>query len=642
MRRNQDKFNIWSAAETSLDRSKDSNANHQLPLNSEGINQRRIPVQWFAALLVVVAGGIGFIGTSALLKLPKVPNCPRIFWLTASASKRLYCAQLEADQATVESLLKAIALVEALPDDHPLRPEIDKQVEQWSAEVLDLAEQDFQAGKLKGALATVRKLPKPVQSSAQVQEQMKRWQTIWSKAREVYSEAEQQLRRANWNGAFSMAVKLTGINNDYWATTKYQEIVNKIQIAREESRKLDKAFASLRTDDVDKWFAAIAQAEKISSKSYVYKEARELIEQASDKLLDHIEQLIARQNWQNLLKVANRIPASLKLQEKVDDWSQLASAGVSANSGTVDGLEIAIKDAKKIEKSSTVYEEAQRLIGRWQLEVEGVRHLAQARELAQSGEVSNLAAAISEARLISQPNPRYSEAQAEINDWQRQIQTIEDQPILARAREMASGGNISAWQAAIAEARLIAPGRALSQEAQSQISRWRSNIERQEDQPLLDQAISFAYGKNYPAAIETAQQIRSGRVLYGEARAKIRAWQREIRSQELIQKAYQTASEQTPAAFADAIKIAQQIPSSTEVTAESRQAINRWGSQLLAIANDRAYFSMKEAIEIASLIPSGTNAYRSAQSQIKTWQERLKPPRFMPKSPLLNNTPEDL
>ena len=648
MRRNQDKFNIWSTAETSnLDQSKGNNAHHQGPLSSEPSaqprsNRKSIPVPWLAALLVVVSGSIGFMATASLLKLPKVPNCPNIFWLTASASKRLYCAQLEAEQATVDSLLKAIALVEALPDDHPLRPEIDRQVEQWSAEVLDLAEQDFQAGKFKGAIATVRKLPKPVQSSALVQEQMKRWQKIWSEAREVYAEAEQQLRSSNWNGAFQMAVKLTGINNDYWATTKYQEVVNKIQIAREESKKLDQAFASLKGGGVDEWLAAIEQADKISSESYVYKEARELFEQASDKLLDHVQQLVAGRRWQELLKVSNRIPSSLDIREKVADWSQLASAGVSGETGTVDGLEAAIKNAQKIEKNSSVYKEARRLIGRWQLEIEDVRHLAQARELAQSGEVSDLAAAISEARLVSKPNPRYSEAQAEINDWRQQLQTIQDQPILDRARELANGSNISAWQAAIAEARAIAPGRALHQDAQNQISRWRSNIERQEDQPLLDQAISFAYAKNYPIAIETAQQIRSGRALYGEARSKINVWQQEIRAQELIQKAYQLADRQTPAALADAIKTAQQIPSSTEVSGESRQAMDLWSSQLLAIAIGRADFSMKEAISIASLIPSGTDAYRSAQSQIKTWEQRLKPPQWMPKTPLLEDTPEEL
>ena len=80
----------------------------------------RFPFQFWAIILIFLSGGIGFTATTMLFKLPKSPQCSRIFWPIASASMRLYCAQLSADERTVDGLLKAIELVASLPKDHPL------------------------------------------------------------------------------------------------------------------------------------------------------------------------------------------------------------------------------------------------------------------------------------------------------------------------------------------------------------------------------------------------------------------------------------------------------------------------------------------------------------------------------------------
>ena len=75
-----------------------------------------------------------------LLKLPAAPNCPAIFWPLASASVRLHCAQVAANKETVDDLLEAIALVDSLPKDHPLRPEIDRHIEEWSLDILKIGD----------------------------------------------------------------------------------------------------------------------------------------------------------------------------------------------------------------------------------------------------------------------------------------------------------------------------------------------------------------------------------------------------------------------------------------------------------------------------------------------------------------------
>ena len=77
--------------------------------------------------MLVIFGILGTAGTAAvvsLFRIPNLPNCREIFWPTASASLRLQCAESYAAQGDVENLLAAIALVDKLPEDHPLRSDI--------------------------------------------------------------------------------------------------------------------------------------------------------------------------------------------------------------------------------------------------------------------------------------------------------------------------------------------------------------------------------------------------------------------------------------------------------------------------------------------------------------------------------------
>jgi hypothetical protein len=594
----------------------------------------RLSWQVWAVLLVVVSGGIGFTATSLLLKLPKTPNCPRIFWPVASASMRLYCAQLEAEKLTLDGFLAAINLVEALSDNHPLRGEIDRNVEEWAVEILDLAEKEFHSGNLEAAIATARKIPANVKAYNVVEERIERWQSTWSEGEEIFAQVERQLRESHWNQAFREAIKLLDLDNQYWATSKYDEITQEIQLAQEESRKLDSAYVALRRGGVDNWLKAVEEAQKINPNSYAHTEAQKLIAQAKDKIVNYIESLVDNRNWQALLDVSDRLPESLALKEEVNDWQTIASAGSDAQIGTVESLESAIVTAQQIAISRPLYDVAQDLIARWKIEIEDVARLEKAREFAQTGTVNDLNSAIAQADTIPQENPRYQEAREEIDHWTRQVQTIEDQPILARAEEAAIGGTIPSLQEAISQASLISPNRALYREAQEKILQWRSIIEEQEDRPFLDQALTLANGKDYAAAIEAARQIRRGRALYGEARSNVRRWQGEIQAQKDFQEAVLIAEARTPDALIAAINVLRKIPSSSDVGIQSTQALNRWSYQLLTIAKDLANTaSIQKAIELAKMIPDESNAYESARAQIRVWQQSLEPAPLPPVEP---------
>lgn len=598
------------------------------PMSTETSRQSPWWQTWqiWAIMLVLISGGIGYGATSLLLRLPKAQSCSKVFWPVASASVRLYCAQIAAEKNSVESLLEAIALVDNLSSDHPLRPEINRNVEKWATAILDIGETKFQEGNLEAAVAIAQNIPEDVEAHNLVEAKIANWQSIWTKAEETYAEVEKQLRASNWNQALVWAVRLTNSENQYWANTKYQEAIDKINVAQEESSVLDRAYSQLRRGGLDNWFEAITRAQAIKPDSYAYQEAQDLIAEGRDRLLKHIQNSITNQNWQELSRITNRLPSGLELQEQAVEWNILANAGLSADVGTVYGLEDAIVEAEKLPANSPHYSTAQNLIERWKLEIEDVKHLTRARQLAEGGGINKLNAAIAEANRVPPTNPRYREAQETITDWQRQIQTIEDRPILERAKELAFGDNISAWQRAIAEANLITSTSPLYQEAQTHVSTWKANIERIEDRPYLEQAIDLASMRNYEAAIEAAQKIRPGRALYPEAQEKISGWRQEMQGREYLQQAYDLANRGTPEALAEAIRVARKISSSTTIYDGTVEYINRWSAQILALAQAESQYSLDRAIAIARMVPSGTTSYEQARSQIQAWQQSLRPP----------------
>ncbi len=581
--------------------------------------------QIWGLVLVLCSGGIGYGAMTMLLKLPKTQSCSKVFWPIASASIRLYCAQTAAEQKNVEGLLSAINLVAVLPNNHPLRPEINRNINRWATAILAIGEEEFQAGKLDQAIATAKKIPGRLSAKELVDKKIATWKSIWSDGEETYRQVEDKLREADWNGAFSAAVLLTDNPNKYWATTKYEESINNINIAQEENASLNKAQAQISSGQIDGLILAIEKAADIDNKSYAYDQAQEIITQGKEKLVAIIEQSIEDRDWQQLLRITSRVPRSLKLQKRVKDWQTLANAGSSSQLDTVFGLEDAIEEIDKLGKKSEYYNLGQKLASRWEKEIDDVRHLSKARDFARTGTIAALNEAITEARLIPDANPRYQEASKQINQWRKQIQTIEDRPILNRAKELAYGNSVNAWTRAIAEANLISSNSPLHEEAQDYVRTWRANIERIKDQPILDEADAFAYNDNYTAAIRTAQEISSGRALYPDAQSKIARWQAEIDGERYLREADDLASEGTPEALARAIEVIRQVPRSSSYSDEVTPSIDDWSAEILDQAREASDSSLEEAIAIAQQVPSGTTSYDIAQGEIKIWRIRLAP-----------------
>ncbi|GEA26774.1 hypothetical protein MiAbW_01330 [Microcystis aeruginosa NIES-4325] len=599
--------------------------------------QHRFTWKVWAALFVVVFGGVGFLATWQLLNMQKSPNCPKIFWPIASASLRLYCAQLSADSRTVAGLLEAIALVEALPEDHPLRSQVNQQLEEWARDILNLAEKDYQAGNLGQAIAKARQIPNNMAVAAIIEERIAKWQGTWTEGNDILSKLEENLRASNWNQSFRLAVDLLNLNNEYWATVKYNDAIAKITVAREDSSKLDNAFNLFARGGLDNWLKVIEEARKIQSSSYAYQEAQKLIGKTEDKLKEYAERLIERKQWQALRDLANQTPKDLKIKEDVTDWSLLSAAALDAEAGTVEGLEAGILGLEQIDPSRPLHQTALAMRERWQLQVQDLKILSEARDLAQAGTIEQYSAAIAKAGEVPQDNPLWSQAQQEIGSWNRQIQVIEDRPILERAREIALPGDINSLSNAIIQARAIGKNRALYTDAQREIGDWQVRIERMEDQPILDQAQALANLKDYSTAIETANQIPPGRALSAEAFQNIRRWRRELRARQNLQQANQLAATGTPEGLTRAIALVTNISTKTDAGVQRSELLERWSYQLLSLATAQANNGRYlEAIRLAESVSPESTAYSSARSQMQGWRNILQPPA---PAPIVESTP---
>lgn len=558
------------------------------------------------ALSLILTGGITIFSVAFLLKLPAVPNCPSVFWPLASASLRMHCAQLAANKRTANDLLEAIKLVNTLQTNHPLYDEAQRLISLWAQDILEIGEEAFQAGKLDDAIATARKVPSNVVAQKEIEARIKRWQTIWSDAEGIYRKAEDALRDQNWRQASTEASRLLSIENTFWQTTKYQELTEKIASTREDINKLAKAKSLIEAGGLKNFQEAIKLASSIGNQSYVYQDAQKAIAQTGQKMLDLAEATLDREDLAGALDILKQIPPVANLQKEVEDFERLANAMAKVWNGMPEDYDAAIADLKKIGSDRPLYSKAQDLIARWQLEKTDVAQLNRARQLAQSGRPEDIQAAIATASQIPATNPRSREARAFLDEITVEIQTREDRPILDRADQLASQGDINSLQAAIDTLDGITPGRALSQEANRKRRQFREQIRE-----LQDQQNALASPSPDPT---TSTPIDPALARQEAERSQ---------AQMSLQAARESANLGTVDALAEAIRRADGVGISSPFRREAQQLMDVWSQLILQASISQAGTDVSGAIATAQKIPMGTAAYEQAQLQIQTWRRSL-------------------
>ncbi|MFS8120065.1 MAG: hypothetical protein ACMG55_16490, partial [Microcoleus sp.] len=273
-----------------------------------------------------------------------------------------------------------------------------------------------------------------------------------------------------------------------------------------------------------------------------------------------------------------------------------------------------------------LYKQAQDLVGRWQQEMADVKVLELASRLAAPGGVKDLRAAIAQLQTVPESNPRRTEVRSQISRLSRQIELLEDSPFMQRANDLANTGDPNSLEAAVAQASRIGQGRALYGEAQGKIQAWIERRQRLQDQPFLERAQQLAARGNLAEAIEMARRIRSGRVLYEEARSNIRNWESQFQGEQGLRRARQAAQAGTAEALESAISIALRVPDSSSLSSQATEAIDEWSQRILAIGVEQSSSDVAGAIATLKKIPSSSRAFEQARSQIQVWEESLNPP----------------
>ncbi|WP_144051008.1 hypothetical protein [Calothrix sp. PCC 6303] len=306
------------------------------------------------------------------MQLPQ-SNCHSESESTNTASARIYCAISSVDEHNPEKLIRAIQLIHGIPKSNPLRSNSDRLMTQWSQALIGLSEEAFQQGDLTKAIELVEELPDNVKIDQQVPDKIKEWQSIWSEAEDIYKTAEAIMKEdesKNWYAAITKAKELKVIKNEYWSSTKYQQLLHHIQGIKEAAEK---------------------------------PESREKVAIKKDK-----------ENSDDVNIVATE-------QEK-EDSNQLKKARNLARSGKINDMRNALMEASMV-ISDAHYQDARAFIKDLETKIamsEDILYLAEAKKLASKKDDFSLEMAINEASLIGKERPLYKQASQHIETWKNQ------------------------------------------------------------------------------------------------------------------------------------------------------------------------------------------------------------------------------
>lgn len=330
------------------------------------------------AVLLALPTGVVVWALGDLIYLPALPRCFNA--RHALPADQLYCAEQIASGQKTEDLRRAMVVVNGVPRNHPLRDDSDRLLAFWGNEILRRAEAEFNKGNLQAAVELAMQIPHQVSMRNEAVETVRQWEETWADAEDLYQQAEEFLDDGAWLRALETSRQLLQIDNQYWSTTRYRELIRIIQTSREAQEEQDKK------DD------KVARSEASQTENTV------------DNFIDRWEE-----------------------EQEQEDRARLQQARALASDGTVQGLQSAIAEAQQILYGTDSYDQAQRAIAQWRTDIDRLQdqpHLDRAAQHADSG---NWDAAIEEARNVSWDSDLYEEARDRINEWQTQADAAQRQ-----------------------------------------------------------------------------------------------------------------------------------------------------------------------------------------------------------------------
>lgn len=553
---------------------------------------------WLSIALILA--GTGVVGGLLLTTLPPPPDCQKISPLAADG-ERLQCAQQAAASGKLEALVGAIAVVSGWPETHPLYPEAQRLMGEWSSSILALAQQKINQGDLQGANAVIRKIPVRSPLYPEAQAKLADWQQDWRQGEKITREVYQAMKAQQWLTASQKAQALSGMNLSYWRDSKLKELMQQMIQEKMAWQQLEEARDLAESNTPAQLQQAIAMVGKIKPKSYASSLAQAERNNWSRAIVKIAAERFKEQDFPGVLVVLQSVPADTSAYKEAQDWIRLTRATSAAKDDSLVALIDATTEVRQIGSQSPLYKQALSQKALWQSQLQDQIKLQFASAIASIDQPLTLQLAIEQAQTIALKQPKRILAQTHIASWRKSIHQIEDRAVLAQANLLAGPGTIDSLKAAVAQASKIESDRPLGADAQAAIALWNRQIESIEDKPILELAKGLAAQGNLLAAIQAARQVKQQRALYSEAQAAVSEWVGQIQIVEdrpILEKAANLAAEGSLIA---AIQTAYSITAGRPLYNEAQAAIARWRSQL-------------DAVDAARKALAGTSPY-DTQSQ---------------------------
>ncbi len=425
-------------------------------------------------------------------------------------------------------------------------------------------------GSMAQAQALVGRIPANSSVFTPAQEKIATWQTEWDQGEAIMATAQAALKQKNWPAAASQVQALAELNNSHWRVSQVQALTRQIRQERQAQELLDRAVATAAQGGSDRLAAALGTASQIDEGTYARQQAQPYLNRWSDLLLTLGLDKWYASDLNGAIALGRSAALNPDRAQAAQELIWLSQSRQTAQQSLITWrtspdqvvqLYQAMLTANRVPQGSPYYPQAQSSVATWRQHLGNLAKFQTAQAVGQVRDRDALSAAIAQAAEVPVGHPLRVQAQTMVAHWRQEIERLEDRPYLVKAHELASTKTSEGLQTAIATAQAIALPRALRSAAQGWVYVWTSELQVMEDQPLLNRARSLAAAGKLSQAIAEATGIGPGRALYDEARGAIAGWQGQIAAAE---RARQAALQRAAAARQAAIAAEETAPTELE------------------------------------------------------------------------------
>ena len=483
-----------------------------------------------------LAGAVTLVAFWSITRVPPSADCAAMP-SRASDRQVLQCAQEAARSGELSALLSGLALLGEWTGEDPLYTEAQEWLQKWSESVLAVANQQIKAGHVQRAIELVVQIPESSPSYAAAQAALANWRQADDQMDVITAEVHEAMKRQDWTLASERITDINALSSAPGRSQRVTVLLQQLADEKQGRRQIAKARELAKTNDLQKLRAAVEQLGQINPETDAWEDIQTELNLWGKTLLDLGATQWRQGNSEDSLAIAEQIIFIHSVSQEARQLMRLSQADILARSAVASlhptpihllNLMEAVAAVRQISPDSQFYSQAQTNRQNWEQQLKDVAHLQIAQLSASLGAPTSFNLAIGLAEQIAPERPRRTQAQTLIDHWRTEIERLDDRPYLLRAQQLAEPGTIPALQSAIVEASKVRLGRPARKDAQAMIYDWNQEIETIEDQPLLTQAQTLAQQGKLLTAIQAAAQIQPGRALHPQAQAAIQDWRRQV------------------------------------------------------------------------------------------------------------------